>query len=419
MEQNRKQNREKRREPKQKRYGVRIFITFLLLVATTGAFVYFYLQRTPQPVVKLESGNQEVSIDNLYLSYQLKTHEYKEQKEKRLPTDRFDTAYWSQKLKDGSTREEALKKELLKVTKEQLIILEYAKENHISLDAQDEKLVNRMIQENSSDEQIRFVAGERPLDERIYRKLWENIVLRDKTITVGADKEQVELPKDIEDAKVVVCEELVVNVGPEDDPVARKAFAEKLRNLASGGEDLTVLAGKFNVGYKSDVKLTLHDFPEDDPNRETIRTAVNLKEGEISPVVPYYEVTKPTAAEEQMDKTENSESTSKPDVSPEPSVKNDSTEQNPSTADGKSETTESPENPKSDGSGGVDKRTPEKKVLAYFIFRLQKNVDEADTEKNRKAEEQRLKEDKFKKQLLDKVNQTDFMINEHLFELLQ
>lgn len=346
---------------KNKRSKWPIVTLSIILIFLIGGFTYRFIFLPPLTVVKIQNSDDEnMSVNELYLKYQLRMSQYVFQKQYNLSTDSVDTNFWQQ-MENGVTRLSHLNDYLLDSTKSQLIVLDYAKENNIILEEEDIKMVDNLLQSHSSDEEIRFITEGEKLDEKIFRKIFENLVLSEKAIQIGSNKENLNSNVDNNKVKVVLVEEVVINVNDTgsdtNDPSnieAKRKLAEKILASIKSGESLESVASKHKIGYKGDLKLSQHDINDDDINKKSIEIATNLKKGEISEVVPIYN-----------------------------SVADDND------------------------------------IKSFIIFKCINDNIEEDTTKNENEATKQKKEEQFRQSLIDKVNNTEFEINKKLFENLQ
>lgn len=351
---------ERRTMQKHRKSKVPIIIISFILVILISGFTYRYLLLPHLTVAKIQDKpDQESNINEIYLTYQLRMSQYVFQKSHNLSVEKVDEDFWKQN-ENGQTRQAYLNNFLLQSTKEQLIILDYAKENNIILEAEDNKKIDELVSNHSSDEEIHFITEGTKLDDKIFRKIFENLVLSEKAVQIGANKENLNSAPSDQSIKVVLTEEIIINVDSvnatdnKENIEAKKKLAEKIKEAASSGESFEALATKYQLAYKNSVKLSQHDVNSDDVNKDSVIEATKLKKDEISNVIPIY-------------------------------------------------------NTKKDESD----------IKAFVIFKcINDNISE-ETDKNKDEATQSKKYEQFRKSLIDKVNNTNFEINEKLFENLK
>lgn len=353
----------------------KILISSITLILILGAFIIRYITDLPKEVANIQTNKgNTVSINSLYLEYQLKISQFVTQKNKNLSLDKIDTSYWSS-IKNGITLEDKLKKELLSSTKSQLIILKYASENNITLDDTDKNKVDELVKANSSPVELAFILGDKKLNEHIFRRIFENLILSNKTIEHGANKTNIDKAEISPSVKAVLCDELIFEVKTsdgtsyEDAKLAAKTMAQKVKANLNNDSDLKKVAEKYSLGYKKDVKLSLFKLSENEINTKSISAAVTLKENEISEPIPFYEK-----------KLE------------EPNAINSNISTNKSVAP---------------------------LISAYIIFKSTNSNLVGDTNKNIAIFTNELKKKKFKANLLKEVENNNFEINSELIKNLK
>ncbi|MDO5695217.1 MAG: hypothetical protein Q4P30_00475 [Eubacteriales bacterium] len=281
------------------KYGHRhIVITSLVLLLLSTIFAAAYRIRIPQTAARMKTDRGiTLSIDERYITYQYRMNQYAEQKERKLSTASVDEVYWERPGADGLPRSTGLKKKLKASIRAQLMLLAYARKNQIILDEQDRKTVDDYITMHSAPEERQFIGdGEEP-DRDTLRLIFEHLVLADKAIRIGAKKEESPQPADPLETRAVQVEVVVVerdaNAENDDDETNRmKHLTEILRDDVLDGKTMKAVADRYEVGYKSDLVLSLMALSDEDPNRETVRTAVTLQPKVISEVMPYYQNTR-------------------------------------------------------------------------------------------------------------------------------
>lgn len=345
-----------------KRRKFKIFFTILMItfICLLGGFGYRYLTLIPETVATIgDSKDEDLKINEIYLKYQLRMSQYSIQKQHILNTDKVDENFWNTS-EDGETKQKKLNDFLLDSIKLQLVALDYAKENNIILDVDDLKKVEQLKSQHSSKEEINFITDGKTLDEHIFNKIFTNIILSEKAISIGANKETLSDDNSLEKTKVSLVEEIIISIDEVSDTDkkenidAKKKIAEKIQEEAVNGGSLEDLAAKYKFGYKNSVKLSQYNIDEKDVNKTSIEVATKLKKDEISSVVPLY-----------------------------------------------------------------NSKKSEDDIKAFVIFKCINDNIEEETNKNLVEETNIKKEEKFKKSLIDKVNNTNFKINDKLFQNLK
>ena len=155
------------------------------------------------------------------------------------------------------------------------------------------------------------------------------------------------------------------------------------------------IAARFKVFYQGATNFTRYGLDEKDLNRKAMEAATALSKGAVSDVEILYDT----------EVSGNSANKTQQDGKPADASQTDRKPENAS------QETQKPEN------------RPEEVVKApvegYVIFKCLNDNVESETKKNVEAQDSNRKKEQFIQSLLEKVNKTDFTIDEHLFELVQ